>query len=657
MPDTADPPDLADPSAPARPAGVMAASSRAALALRLVVAELAIALAAILVLHYPLAPHLLAALLLLYGAALWRWPLLWLAVVPAVLPAFDLTPWTGALPETEPDLFVLVTLATLVLRAPPARADFRLRGLAGAAVLLVILATIVGVVRGLALPGLAEGSAIAILQPDNALRVAKGFATALVLLPFLRQAVRTRADALDWLAAGMTAGLALVAMAAVAERLVFVGLSDFTSGYRIVATFSSMHLGGGYVGAYIAMALPFPFVLMPRARPWLLALAALVAAGALYALIITFARAAYGSATLACIVLVAGWAVAGRHARVAVAALALPLALLLVVLGLVGFAAIDSRFMALRLERVLPDLASREAEWSEGLSLAQGGIGTALLGMGLGTFPRVAFERRPEPMHPSNFTLQDENGVPYLAVEAGLPLYIGQKIALAPRQWYRLELALRSPDGRGKLVVLLCEKLLLYSINCRGAQFRPSRAGVWEEVGGEISSAGIGERRTLGFLRRPVELSLLVSIPGTELDIADVRLTDFTGRPVLANGDFSGGLERWYESDDIHSVWRIENQYLTDVFAGGALGLAAFLLLAGAALGGAGRAIAGGNPIAPALAAAIAAVLASSLFDCPLEVPRLAALFYLVAFAAICAGEEHGLRAGDELPFTRRSSA
>lgn len=99
------------------------------------------------------------------------------------------------------------------------------------------------------------------------------------------------------------------------------------------------------------------------------------------------------------------------------------------------------------------------------------------------------------------------------------------------------------------------------------------------------------------------------------------------------------GLERWLPTDDDHAIWRIKNQYLMSFFEQGALGLAALLLLAAAALRDAWRAAARGNAMAPALAASIAAVLASSLFDCPLEVPRLAALFYLIAFAALAVGD------------------
>ena len=42
--------------------------------------------------------------------------------------------------------------------------------------------------------------------------------------------------------------LALVAAATLAERVAFTGILTFDSEYRVVATFSSMHLGGGHIG-------------------------------------------------------------------------------------------------------------------------------------------------------------------------------------------------------------------------------------------------------------------------------------------------------------------------------------------------------------------------------------------------------------------------
>ena len=108
---------------------------------------------------------------------------------------------------------------------------------------------------------------------------------ALVLLPFLRERMRTRGDAVAWLGGGVTAGLALVAAATLKERAIFTGLVDFTTDYRVVGTFSSMHVGGGHTGAFIAMALPFLLVCLLRPRPLILLAMFGVAICAGYALV------------------------------------------------------------------------------------------------------------------------------------------------------------------------------------------------------------------------------------------------------------------------------------------------------------------------------------------------------------------------------------
>jgi hypothetical protein len=630
-------PESAEPTAiPPLTSGIAQAPHREAVsALGWAVAVVTLGLALIIALRYPLAPGLLVAALLTYAALLWRWPFVWLAILPAALPSFDLAPWTGWFTVAEPDLMILVTIGVLALRAPPRRADVFLAGFPGAVLLAALLACIVATARGLALPGPAGGSDIVYLRPDNALRLAKGFVAALALLPFLARAIRERADVLRWLAMGMCAGLALVALAALAERMAFTGAFNFHTGYRIVATFSSMHLGGGYVGLYVAMALPFVFALLLRSRGVVLALLLLVAALALYTLLVTFARAAYIAGILGSAVFALGWIWARRNRAGIGVSLVLPLLLLLLVGGGVLATAHDSEFMAWRLAHVVRDLAAREDNWSEGMALRDRGWGATLFGMGLGTYPRIVLAKKPPGKAQTNFELKHERGFNYLALKAGLPLYFGQKVAIDRFANYRISLSLRSPDGRGALVVVLCEKLLLYSTRCRGASFRPKMSGAWEQVNGLLPAIGLDGRPLFGRLRRPIEFAIFDAFPNTQFDIAALRLEDASGRNILADADFSQGLARWFFTDDNHAIWRIENQYLMSFFETGALGLAAFLLFAGAGLLGACRAIVRGETGAAALAASLAAFLWSSLFDCPLGVPRLAILFTLIAGAGL----------------------
>src|SRR5207247_1173002 len=134
----------------------------------LVVAAVCLALAVAIAANYPLAPCILGLVLTLYALALWRWPSLWLAVIPAALPALDFAPWTGWMYLGEPDLLVLVTIGILALRMPPQRTDFLVKGLPAAVLALALVSYLLSVALGLALPGPESGSDHPYLRPDNA---------------------------------------------------------------------------------------------------------------------------------------------------------------------------------------------------------------------------------------------------------------------------------------------------------------------------------------------------------------------------------------------------------------------------------------------------------------------------------------------------------
>src|ERR1700688_408377 len=88
--------------------------------------------------YYPLPIWPLVAVLICYGAALWRWPALFLVVVPATLPALDLAIWTGWTLIGESDFVILTSLGVLLCRDPPSWRDLFPRGRAGVVLLLFI---------------------------------------------------------------------------------------------------------------------------------------------------------------------------------------------------------------------------------------------------------------------------------------------------------------------------------------------------------------------------------------------------------------------------------------------------------------------------------------------------------------------------------------
>jgi hypothetical protein len=590
---------------------------------------------------YPLPPQPLAAVLTCYAVLLWFRPSAWLVVIPLVVPTADLTPWTGWLYIQESDLFAALTVAILLLRAPPARADFAI-GRGSARVLLFLVVTYL-ISLGLGfrhLPDVPDVSDNPYLDVHNALRLAKGLVIPLALLPFLGRAFRTRRDAFMLLSWGMILGLLLVSAAAIFERYVFVDIFDLAVVYRVVSTFSSMHLGGGQIGAYLAMTLPFLTIgVMPRRRLLRIAVALIAGVAGGFTLITTFSRTDAVAAVFAICVLTLFYAAAAtaqrpkptlRRAIIAGAGGVVAVSVLL--------AAASSEFMRHRLSVIARDLITREDNWSSGFAVRERGLLATLFGSGLGSYPRIFAARNREDLAPEPFTVRRQDGEAFLTLGSGEPIYIGQKVAVVPDTTYTFSVALRFADAEGDLEVFLCEKWLLYSIRCESGDIQPETPGKWETYSVPIESGRIGDSGHGSWLRRPVDLAFSQEPDQSPVDIRDVRLIDPQGRNLVANGDFKAGTERWLVTDDDHRSWRMHDQYLTVLFEGGCFGLIAFLVLAGWTLLRTARACLLGFREGAVVAASLSAFLVSGIFDYLTEAPRLATLFYLLCFSGFWIG-------------------
>lgn len=581
-------------------------------------------------LEYPLNGWALGAALALYAATLWRRPGLFLFALPIAIPAIDLRLWTGWTLVGETDLVILVTIAILLVRSPPAPADFLPSR--WPAIVLACIAGIwlIAVVVGLASTFGAPHSDNVFLRPDNALRMAKSLTEALVLLPFIRQRQRTHADAVTRLGWGFAAGLVAVTLIVVAERLLFAGFLDFSTEYRVAGPFSSMRVGGGHIGAYAALALPFSLTLFRRRPRWQgEALALLVCVCGGYTVVVTFARTAYVACAVAMIVTGLAWLrVANLYRFRAVIAGILPL--LLVLAGLAATAALTA--MQTRVAASALDFVTRQDNWHAGLAARDRGILPTVFGLGLGTYQR-AMEMRSPVNRPSDLVLGRDEAGAFASIRVSSPFFLGQKISMPPSGSLNLTLRVRSPDG-SNLGVSVCDKLLLYSDNCTGTQATLPAGGEWTSVQAVVPAAGLGRSALGGLLHRPVELSVYGQ-QGRTIDVRDIALTDDNGRPLLVNGNFAHGLDRWIFTDDSHVSWRMLNEYLMLFFETGILGLLSYCALAATALIGAIRAIRTGALEGAAVAGSVTAFLISGMFDNVLEAPRLAALFFLVCWCGL----------------------
>ena len=667
---------------------------------------------------YPLGPLPLLFSLLLYAMILVRWPGLFPLLLAVIIPAVDLGLWTGWMMVSEADLFIVTTIAVLLVRDPPAWNDLRLPRTPALVLLILIACWLLAASIGLNSTLGASRSDNVFLRPDNAVRLAKSLFQAAALLPFLQHRQRCHGDAMRMLASGFAAGLAVVAVIVLAERLLFAGVFDMSAGYRVAGPFSSMRVGGGHIGAYAALAIPFCLSLAWTRPRWLaaaLALGSCLLGG--YAIIVTFARTAYASGLVAMLVTAAAWRLASirleqRHpdwdsrankvarenneldradyssqpesglasplqagssqppgdlpprrrslARVATAVLAMLLLAAFAATAL--FSGMQGRFAA-----SLNDLATRQDNWRAGLAVRDTTLSANVFGMGLGTYQRAMFTRSPA-NRPTDLVIRQDAAGSYASMDVQTPFFLGQKITLPVVGSLHLIMQARSLEQRqpdwdsradkvarenneldradhssqpesgldgsatgtaSAAAIAICDKLLLYSDNCRGSEHPLPEGTGWTTVRASFATGGLGRGTLAGWLHRPVEFSLY-GPPGRTLQLRDIRLTDDAGQSRLQNGAFTDGLDHWIFTDDSHIAWRMLNQYLMLFFETGALGLAAFCALACVALAGGLRACRRGDRLGAPVAGAIASFMVSCLFDNLLEAPRLALLFFLL---------------------------
>jgi hypothetical protein len=581
--------------------------------------------------RYPLPSWPLAATLAAYSIALWRWPSLFLLILPIVIPAYDLGLWTGWMVIGESDLVILATIAVLLIRTPPTAQDLRMTGVPAIVLLAFTASWLIATLIGLSATLGAPYSDNPFLRPDNALRLAKPLVEALALLPFLHRHQRCHGDAATLLGWGLSAGLVVATLIVIAERILFASILDIGTEYRVAGPFSSMRVGGGHIGAYAAMVLPFSLTLIQRRPRWVGAILALLTCllGG-YTIAVTFARAAYAACLLGMTVTALGCVYLAVGNRIRSAALGIgPIILVLAaLLGAAGFTGMHARFAATAM-----DYLTRQDNWRDGLAVRDDAIQASLFGMGLGTYQRAMLERSPV-NRPTDLVLrQDETGA-YASMRVESPFYLGQKIGLPAAGPLTLTFRARSVATPATVDVLLCDKVLLYSDNCRGLHTPLDQPNAWAQIHTIIPTGGLGARALDGLLRRPVELSFFGPI-GHTVEVRDISLTDGQGHPMLVNGDFAHGLDRWIFTDDSHVSWRMLNEYLMLFFETGVLGLAAYGALAALAIAGGIRGLRNGSISGAPITGAVAAFLVSGAFDNVLEAPRVALLFFLICVCGL----------------------
>lgn len=638
----------------------LARTGRAALAS---VALLALVTALALAAQHPVAPAaVLCGVWLVTVGTVWR-PAGWLFWWPALMPVLGFFPWTGWWLVDESDLFVLAVLAGGYARwawlAPAAVAPAAPRWLVWGGVGLS-LCVAQAVWRGWAdappLPphsgvwdALRQGLYADHLSAWNSVRVAKGFVWLLLLAPLVWRALAEAPSAAGRaLLRGLVAGLALVGVLVLWERQAQLGLLDFVSGYRTSAAFWEMHVGGGAIDAYLALAAPLALWAVWTApttvRGW-------AATGllwlAVYTLLTTYSRGVVG----AFVIVLLAWALAARlcpppqgahgpgQRRVLMATLAALLVQGAAVLG-------TGAFLGGRLEQSHQDLLGRWAHWQRGLSLVQAPVsaGAGLWGgAGMGRFTAQYQGLGLEGELPGRALWTASGpaaGGVLLTGPAswdGLATRFGLLQRVQPKQADGFTVRLRltgAPDDQ--VLVTLCQRHLIHALRCqRGlVTVGQAAAGAWQRValeGPPLTRGGAAAERV-----SPVVLGLHPTAAGQASRVHGVQLDDALGVQYLQNTDFARDLRHWMPAAlGYYQPWHVDNLYLDLLLELGLVGLLGWAAAGLAAFAAVWRGVQQRDVLAWGYGAALLGVAAVGVLISVSEVPRVLLLAGLVLLMAL----------------------
>ncbi len=290
-------------------------------------------------------------------------------------------------------------------------------------------------------------------------------------------------------------------------------------------------------------------------------------------------------------------------------------------------------YMQDRFSQSSQNLDGRLAHWRHGLE-ALVTPAEWLLGKGLGRFPSTQLIGGQTTEHPGDYRLGIESGNSYLSLSSGRQKMMGYG------ELFRVSQRVSVPESpvlvRAKVRVSaptsirfeVCEKHLLYIGQCveSSLTIRPG-AQAWHLVQTELKGGHLSPGAW--YAPRLITFSVAVNSRDRVAQVDDLQLTDRRERNLLANGDFSSGMARWFFSSDLHHLpWHIKNMLLNVLFEQGLIGLALWSLLYAGALWRLAVGRSRTHPLAPALAGALAGFAIVGLFDSLLDVPRLAWLYY-----------------------------
>lgn len=310
-------------------------------------------------------------------------------------------------------------------------------------------------------------------------------------------------------------------------------------------------------------------------------------------------------------------------------------------------------YMGQRFSTGSQDMQGRLQHWQIGLDALTSPMDW-ILGKGQGRFPAAHFNSGRVEDQTGDYRLREEGDNRYVVMSSG-------KHVLGWGEMFRLSQRVSPPVGSSTVqldvratshLVLhleVCEKQLLYNDACVVQQVRVQPDEVSPNGGGwqPIRVVLQGDRaphRGDGYAPKLLMFSVSLYSQGSVVDIDNLQLTDSSGASLLRNGGFEQDLASWFFTSDRHHMpWHIKSLFMHVLFDQGVVGLGLWLALTAGALWRLSVGSARNHTLAPPLAGALLGFGVVGLFDSLLDVPRIAALYYLLVLIGLSVRPSMGL--------------
>ena len=587
---------------------------------------------------YPLNPLPLTAGLLIFAVLLYKYPQSWLIALPALLPVLDFSPWTGRIYFSEFDYFILTTLG---INYWFGKTISPVKVFAPIAILLsglYLFFYAISLFKGLMpLQPLDINAFINYYSHYNSLRVSQGMLWFVLLLPILSYSLYHQKNTLHFFSYGMLTGLAITSLIAIRERLMFTGLFDFDSDYRITASFYSMHTGGAPLDAYLLIGIPFIYILLAdekhQIRNSILALVLFTLS--LYTLLMTFSRGTYIAFAAEAFLIFIGLLVCYKKQRHNNWKKSLWLLIFLILSATISTPILEGSFIQYRFKQADKDADIRSSHWRNAIAMMDSSLTSTLFGMGLGSFPRNYYWNSFDEQNPSNFTLQHEKNTTYLQIRGGSPLFIEQSIEAYADTDYQLTLNYRAYSKPAGFSIQLCEKAILYSFNCQIINIDAALPGQWQHFEKTINTRNIGKPKydfPMHLLSKPVKLLIYNGDKDTVIDVKNITLLSPESHNLIKNSDFSANMDHWFFTADDHTAWHTKNLWVQILFEQGWPGLLSFTLLLLAAVISLYLKISQHQLLAIVLLSSLSGFMILSIIDSTFDTPKITLLFFMLLF-------------------------